>query len=404
MYYGPDVNQPPLLPIQERKFPKSVNSEHNGELVNYMVNPSEKINRLLSLDVFRGLTIVGMILVNSPGNNTAYAWLKHATWNGCTLADLVFPFFLFIVGVSIAISFSQSKIRTPLNELIVKIIRRSLIIWLIGLLLNGFPHYDLATWRIYGVLQRIALCYLFASILFLTTRTRTQLFIFISLLIGYYLAMILIPVPGFGSANLSPNGNLAACIDRLLLNGHLYGKTYDPEGILSTLPAIATTLLGNLTGIWLLSKYTPMAKFWGMICAGIIAAIIGWIWGLWFPLNKNLWSSSFVLWTGGLGLILYALCYGLIEIRNLRRWSKPLEIFGINAIAAYVLHIMFLKLQNLIHISQQGSSVNLRIYITEHLFGWASLHNASLFYAISYVLFWLFILAILYRYKIFLKI
>lgn len=367
---------------------------------------SGKINRLLSLDVFRGFTIVGMILVNSPGNNTAYALLEHAAWNGCTLADLVFPFFLFIVGVSIAIAFSRVKIdaQIPLTDLLPRIVRRFLIIFVIGLLLNGFPHYDIATWRIYGVLQRIAFCYAIASILFLTTSTRTQVFVFIALLVGYWLAMILIPVPGFGASNLSPAGNLAAYIDRLVLNGHLYGKTYDPEGILSTFPAIATTLLGNLTGIWLLSKYKPMTKFWGMIFAGVIAAAIGWVWGWWFPINKNLWSSSFVLWTGGLGLCLYGLCYWLIEIKNWRRWSKPFEIFGINAIAAYVLHIMFLKLQNLIHISANGSTTNLRLYITDHLFGWASLQNASLLYAISYVLFWLLVLGILYRCKIFIKI
>lgn len=362
--------------------------------------------RLLSLDVFRGLTIVGMILVNSPGNNTAYAWLEHAHWNGCTFADLVFPFFLFIVGVSLVYAFSKRlEFGSVSTKLFYKILQRSCIIFALGLLLNGFPYYDLSTLRILGVLQHIALCYFFASLLFLMTSWRIQASIFVVILIGYWLIMTLVHVPSYGAGNLTPDGNLAAYVDRSVLLGHLYHPTYDPEGILSTFPALATTLLGNLTGVWLLTKNSKRSKALGMVLAGTIALALGWLWSFWFPINKNLWTSSFVLWTGGLALYLLAFCYWLIEIVNWRRWCKPFEIFGINALAAYILHIMLLKIQNRIPMQlADGSMSNMRLYITEHLFSWVPAQTASLLYACSYVLFWLLILGILYRFKIFIKV
>lgn len=364
--------------------------------------------RLLSLDVFRGITIACMILVNSPGNQTAYAWLHHSVWDGCTLADLVFPFFIFIVGVSLVFSLSKQLAHdVSLREIIFKVTKRTLIIFLIGLFLNAFPrHFDFETLRVFGVLQRIAICYFLASILFLTTRIRTQALITGGLLIIYWLIMTRIPVPGFGANNLTPAGNLAAYIDRLLFSTpHLYGKVFDPEGILSTLPALATALLGNLTGAWLLSKNNKIKKLIGMLIAGLTASALGWIWGYWFPINKALWTSAYVLWTGGLALLLLALCYWLLELKMWRSWSKPFAIFGTNAIAAYFLHIFFLKIQAMIHIPRMdGSPGNLRIYITEHLFGWTTLQTASLLYAVSYTLFWLLILSVLYRKKIFFKI
>jgi predicted acyltransferase len=364
------------------------------------------INRLLSLDVFRGMTIAGMILVNSPGNNTSYAWLEHSTWDGCTPADLVFPFFLFILGVSLVFSLSSCLERGMSNgKIVIKILKRTAIIFALGLVLNGFPHYDFSTIRIPGVLQRIAICYCFAALIFLTTRFSIQILITASLLIGYWMIMTLIPIPGFGADDLSKAGNVAAYLDRIFLLGHTYRPEYDPEGILSTLPAIATTLLGCITGTGLLSKYTARKKLLGMYVIGILALITGWLWGMWFPINKALWTSSFVLWTGGLALCLLALCYWLIEIRQWRSWSKPFEIFGTNALAAYFLHILFLKIQNLVHIQNAlGKTHNLRLVITDHLFGWASAQNASLLYAVGYMLFWLLIMTVLYRRKIFIRI
>lgn len=373
------------------------------------MNTFQRSPRLLSLDVFRGLTIVLMILVNSPGNDTSYRLLEHSVWNGCTLADLAFPFFLFIVGVSLVFSLSKATAKgASFRTLISKIFKRAVIIFSIGLFLNAFPyHFNFDTVRYFGVLQRIAVCYFFAAILFLTTSMRVRLVIMLSLLFGYWLLMTYIPVPGFGAGNLSQEGNLAAYLDRLVFSSvHLYQKIFDPEGFLSTLPALATTLFGTLTGDWLLSKnHTQAHKILGLTSIGLLAACIGWLWGLSFPINKGLWTSTFVLWTGGLALLLLAAFYYIIEIKKITAWSKPLEIFGLNAIAAYFLHIFFLKIQAMIHIPRlNGSPGNLRIYISEHLFSLVSLKNASLLYACSYVVFWLVVLTILYRKKIFIKI
>jgi predicted acyltransferase len=362
--------------------------------------------RLLSLDVFRGITIAVMILVNSPGNRTAYPFLKHAIWDGCHFADLVFPSFLFIVGVSLVFSFSKLKGQVVSKGMLIeKIVKRSVIIFLIGLFLNIFPHFDLSSFRITGVLQRIAICYMAAATLFLTTRVRTQALIVGVLLIGYWLLLMWVPAPGFNAWDLSPQGNLAGYIDRSLLSGHMYKWVTDPEGLLSTLPAIATTLLGNLTGVWLRSGASKQVKLLGLIAAGIAALGLGWVWSFWFPINKALWTSSFVMWTAGFALCLLAVLYGVIEIKHRRAWSKPFEILGVNAIAAYFLHIFFLKVQQLIPLQlPDGSMGNLRLFITAHLFGWASLEMASLLYAVSYVLFWLLVLWMLYRRNIFIKI
>jgi predicted acyltransferase len=362
--------------------------------------------RLLSLDVFRGLTIIGMILVNSPGNQTSYHLLNHSVWNGCTPADLVFPFFVFIVGVSLVFSLTNSlKKGATFKDLFFKIVNRTIIIFFIGLFLNAALHFHMEKLRIPGVLQRIALCYFFGSILFLTTRVRTQVFIFVGLLVGYWVVMTKIPVSGFGAGDLSEKGNLASYIDRMIFTSkHMYLTMSDPEGILSTFPAVASTLLGMLTGSWLLTVRSSEQKCVVMVLAGLSALVIGWIWGYWFPINKALWTSTFVLWTGGLALLLLAVCYWLLDIKEWTSWSKPLEIFGVNALAAYFLHIFFLKVQANIHIPRvDGTPGNLRFFITEHLYGWASLKNASLFYALTYIVFWLFILWILYRKKIFIR-
>ncbi|WED44444.1 acyltransferase family protein [Legionella cardiaca] len=368
-----------------------------------MIDTEKKTSRLLSLDVFRGLTIALMILVNSPGNSTVYGFLEHSEWNGCTLADVVFPFFIFIVGVSLVLSLTKSKaVGLTFKELLPKILRRTFIIFLLGLFLNAFPyHFDFETLRFFGVLQRIAICYLVCALLFLTTRITTQFIILITLLVGYWLLMTFIPVPGYGTNNLTPQGNLAAYVDRLIFSSaHLYGKFYDPEGLLSTLPAIATGLIGNLAGFWLISRRKPSVQITGMVIAGVLCSIAGILWGLWFPINKSLWTSSYVLWTGGLALLILGFCYWLIDIKGWKKWSKPFEIFGVNALTAYFLHVFFIKIQIMVVIPPG----NLRSYLTEHLFGWASSVNASLLYALSYTLFWLLILTVLYRNKIFIKI
>jgi len=367
---------------------------------------AEPSKRLESLDVFRGLTIAGMILVNSPGNDTSYWPLDHAPWHGLTPTDLVFPFFVFIVGISLVFSLSRKLDggASP-SALFAQVLKRTLIIFALGLLLNGFPHYDLTSIRILGVLQRIALCYFFGSVFFLWTTLAVQIGAIGVILVGYWWLMTHLQVPGFPIGDLTKEGNFAAYIDRALLAGHMYRPVYDPEGLLSTLPAIATVLFGNLAGFWLRAPGAPARKATGCIQGGIVFLLSGWKWGQYFPINKALWTSSYVLVTTGLALLAFGICYWLIEIQGWKTWSKPFEIFGTNAILAYVLHVFFLKVQNRILLTRPaGTSINLRFYLSEHLFGWASPENASLGYALLYTLFWFVILWILYRRKIIIKI
>ncbi|MGO9518813.1 MAG: acyltransferase family protein [Candidatus Korobacteraceae bacterium] len=300
--------------------------------------------RLVSLDVFRGATIAAMILVNNPGSRAAYGPLKHARWNGWTPTDLIFPFFLFIVGVSLVFSFASRLRRGDSRRtLLLHTLRRSATIFAIGLLLNGPPHFTLTTWRIPGVLQRIAIAYLAAALITLYARTNARIAWIASLLIGYWALMRFVPVPGYGTPNvdiplLHPNANLAAYVDRNLMFGHLWEGTRDPEGVLSTLPAIATALCGVLTGEWLRSRRNQKQKAAGMLIAGVAGIGAGELWGIWFPINKNLWTSSYVLFTAGCALVCLASCYWAVDVKLLRGWwTRPFVIFGTNAIAAYVI-------------------------------------------------------------------
>ena len=209
--------------------------------------------------------------------------------------DLVFPFFLFIVGVAIPLAFGR-RVETggTKRDLYLKVIRRSLIIFALGLFLNGFPYFDFSEIRIPGVLQRIAVCYFFASLIFLTTRWRTQLIIAIALLLLYWFLMTNVPAPGFAAGDLSKEGSLASWIDRVVFGNHVWrqAKVYDPEGLLSTIPAIATTLFGVLTGHWLRSERTALEKLAGLFVGGAVCVMIGWSWNAFFPINKALWTSS----------------------------------------------------------------------------------------------------------------
>ncbi|HKC65219.1 MAG TPA: heparan-alpha-glucosaminide N-acetyltransferase domain-containing protein, partial [Pyrinomonadaceae bacterium] len=293
--------------------------------------------RMLSLDVFRGITIAGMVLVNNPGTWSSIYWpLEHAEWDGWTPTDLIFPFFLFIVGISITLAFAR-RVESGSNEreLILKVIKRSLVIFALGLFLNGFPYFHLASIRIPGVLQRIAVCYLFASLIFIKTNWRTQAVIAGALLLLYWILMTVVPVLIFGAADLSKEGNLGAHVDRWLLGPHIWkqGVVYDPEGLLSTIPAIATTLCGILTGHWLRSRRSQLEKVGGLFFAGACAVAVGWAWHFFFPINKSLWTSSYVVFTAGMALELLAVCYWLVDIKGYKRWAKPFIIFGVNALA-----------------------------------------------------------------------
>jgi predicted acyltransferase len=364
--------------------------------------------RMLSLDAFRGITIAGMILVNNPGSWEAiYSPLEHAAWHGWTPTDLVFPFFLFIVGVSITLALGRrAESGGSKRDLYVKIVKRTLIIFALGLALTAFPYNDAAGFRIPGVLQRIAVCYFFASVIFLNTRWRAQAAIAAALLIVYWAAMKLIPVPGFGAGNLEMAGNLAAYVDRSVLGKHTWKPLYDPEGILSTVPAIATTLAGVLTGHLLRTRREPVEKVAAMFVAGVACVVAGWAWNFCFPVNKALWTSSYVLLMAGFALQMLAVCYWLIDIKGYRAWAKPFLIFGSNALAVYFLSEAFVRTVDAFGFkTADGRETNLLALIYEKLFApLASPLNSSLMFAVCTVLFWLGVLTILYRRRIFIRV
>ncbi len=368
-------------------------------------------SRLVSLDVFRGLTIAGMVLVNNPGSWAHIYWpLEHAEWNGWTPTDLIFPFFLFIVGVAIPLALGRRVDEGGRKrDLYWKIIKRALIIFALGEFLAGFPYFHLSTMRIPGVLQRIAVCYLFASFIFLKTKPRTQAIIALALLVVYWLLMTHVHAPGYATGDLSKEGSLASYIDRSVFGRHVWSqaKVYDPEGILSTMGALATTLFGVLAGNHLrCSTRTQFEKVAGLFVAGMICVVIGWAWNPFFPINKGLWTSSYVFLTGGMALQLLAFCYWLIDIKNYRAWSKPFVVFGVNAIVLFVGTGIMARLMGLIRLpTSDGKGISLQGWIYQHLFlSWAQPINASLAFAIVFNLLWLGLMWILYWRKIFIKI
>ena len=367
--------------------------------------PRSESQRLVSLDVFRGITIAGMVLVNNPGTWAHIYWpLQHAQWHGWTPTDLVFPFFLFIVGVAITLAFAtRVEIGGSKRELYLKVIKRSLIIFALGLFLNGFPHFDFSVLRIPGVLQRIAVCYLLASLIFLNTRIAVQIAITVGLLILYCVLVNYVPAPGYAAGDLTKEGSLPSFVDRVVFGKHVWSqaKVYDPEGLLSTIPALATTLLGVLTGHWLRTEKTRYEKAAGMFVAGAICTALGWAWNSFFPINKALWTSSYVLFTGGLALQFLGLCYWLIDIKGYRKWARPFEIFGVNAIALYVGAGLMADLFGLIRVG----NTRLGGWIYNNAFAsWLSPIDASLAFAISFVLVWLFLMWLLWRRRIFIKV
>ena len=385
----------------------------------------ERPGRLISLDVFRGATIAAMILVNDPGSwSHIYPPLEHAEWNGWTPTDLIFPFFLFIVGVSMTLSFA-SRIARGLTRraLIVHVVRRSVLIFVIGLFLNGFPDFDFSSIRIMGVLQRIALCYLVAGLLYLFTfqrepvpqhpagvraNIRVTAAVAIALLIGYWALMTFVPVPGYGAGHLGKDDNLGAYVDRTLMGGHLWSEsvTWDPEGLLSTLPAIASLLIGILAGEWLRSDRRAQRKALGLAAAGLALMIAGLLIHPYFPINKNLWTSSFVLFTGGFAMLALAVCYWIIDVRAWRAWTAPFLVFGMNAILAYALAALVSEVStDFDFLNFHGHETTLHGWIYDKYFvPHASPVNASLAFAIFFVLVIFALLWPFYRGKLFLRI
>lgn len=354
-------------------------------------------DRLASLDAFRGLTIAGMILVNTPGSwDHVYAQLRHAEWHGCTMTDLIFPFFLFIVGVAMTFSLPRRMESGDRGGLGLRILRRAAVIFGLGLLLAGFPDFDLADLRVVGVLQRIALVYMLCAWMVLATSRRAQAWIATVLLLGYWGAMVLIPVPGSGAGVLTPAGNLAAWVDRWLVPGSMYRGTWDPEGLFSTIPALGTTLAGVFTGYWIRSGRDRRRIAGGMAVAGAAGAFAGLVWHQWFPINKNLWTSSYVVFTAGAALLVLALCYWLIDVRGWRRWAEPAIVYGLNPLAIYVLSSLIAKL---------FARIGFTAWAYETLFlPWLSPVNASLAFAALWVVLWWAFAALLCRKRIFVRI
>jgi len=320
----------------------------------------------------------------------------------------VFPSFLFIVGVAMAFSFpSRMSAGQTRSTLLKHAAWRGVVLFGAGLLLNGLgSRYHLDHWRVYGVLQRIAICYVITAALELWTGWRAQIAVAISCLAVYWILMRYVPVPGFGVPTrdiplLDPDRNLVAWLDRKLLMGHLYEGTRDPEGFISTIPAIATSLLGLLTGKWLRMQYATRVKTLGMIGAGMAAIIVGKVMDVWFPINKKLWTSSYVVFTAGLALICLAFCYWIVDAWRHRGWTWPILVFGTNAIAAYVFSELLAILLN--GVSVAGNTLQGHIYASVFA-PLPSPANASLLYALSYVMLCWIVMAVLHRRRIFLKI
>lgn len=309
-------------------------------------------NRLLSLDLLRGLTIAFMILVNNNGDFGAAYWpLLHSRWNGCTPTDVVFPTFLFIIGITTVISTSSRLSRgVPKQQLFLQIVRRSVILFLLGVLVNSFPFFNLHTMRFFGILPRISVCYFVVATLYLCSQGwRDKLALFIAIIIGYWILLRFVPVPGYGVPThdvpfMDPLHNLAFWVDRSLFSAsHLSNGTFDLTGLGSTLPSIATTLLGVLTAQWLRTSHSFTKKVRNIALAGIAAVVLGRLWNITFPINKQLWTSSFVLFVGGISMLLLALFMWLVDRRPESRLNRfrslgdtALLVFGTNAIAAYV--------------------------------------------------------------------
>ncbi|MBE9127147.1 MULTISPECIES: acyltransferase family protein [unclassified Coleofasciculus] len=369
--------------------------------------------RLTSLDAFRGIAIMGMILVNMAGlAEQTYPPLLHADWHGCTFADLVFPFFLFIVGVAMPFSLQKyTQGNQPRLILYWRILRRSAILFALGLFLNGFWNYDWSTIRLMGILQRISLAYLFAALAVLNLPRRGQWVLAILLLVGYWMAMSLIPVPGYGAGNLTREGNFGAYIDRFIIGtAHLYkGDNFnsmgDPEGLFSTIPAVVTVLLGYFTGEWLRNQPQKSYTSMNLVLMSLSSLVIGQVWDFWLPMNKKLWTSSYVLFTAGWALLVLAACYELIEVRQRKNWGKPFEIMGVNAIFAFIASVLLIKIMVKTHIGTGEDALTTYTWIYDHLFAsWAGGMNGSFVFAVVTVGFWWGVLYGMYRLGWFLKI
>ncbi|EIA08733.1 acyltransferase family protein [Flavobacterium frigoris] len=426
--------------------------------------------RIISLDVLRGITIMMMVLVNNPGSwDNVFAPLEHANWNGCTPTDLVFPFFIFVLGAAIPLAILTKELN---QQSFLKILTRSLRIISLGLFLGfygkieifnlvGYPlliskliitgivayillgnfkqkiKFSLVLTlffvfvflafsgitaynevRLPGVLQRIGIVYFFTSLVYLKTEIKGQIIIIGLLLVGYWATMTLIPVPDFGPANLNKGTNLAGWIDNLLLKNHLwsFSKTWDPEGILSTIPAIASGIIGLLVGQLLNSSLAKKEKGLKMFGAGLALVISGLIWNEFFPLNKSLWTSSFVLYTAGFATLFLAAFYYAIDIKGYKNWTKPILVWGVNPMIVFFLSgilprvLSSIKITNPVYTTGNLNEIPEQIGLQEYLNRFWILPYfdepklASLIWALLNILFWSGVLWYFYKKNLFFKV
>jgi len=367
--------------------------------------------RLCALDVFRGATIAGMLVVNTPGSwDHVYAPLLHAPWNGWTYTDTIFPFFLFIVGVSMAFSYSrriaQGRSR---RDLLLHTLWRASVIVSLGLGLNflSFLLLHREHMRIPGVLQRIGVCVLLAALPYLILGKRGLLPTATVLLAGYWVLMRFVPVPGYGAGRLDAQGNLAAYVDRAVLGAHTWKHDpgWDPEGLLSTLPAVATTLLGIAAGQLLRSRLEWRKKVAWLAAGGIVALCAGLLWAKTFPINKNLWSSSYSLFMSGLAGICLALCVWIVDLRGWKGWATPFLWLGRNAIALFVGSVLVTLLLLAVKFpGSDGKSDSLYRTIYRTVFDhFADPRLASLLFALTFCAVWIGVGGFLYRRRVFIK-
>lgn len=368
-------------------------------------------HRLLSLDVFRGITIFFMLIVNNPGSwGHIYPAFKHAKWHGFGGADWIFPFFLFIIGFAIPISFEKYLLKGNSKlSLIRKIIIRSLFLFMFGIFLNGFPDFNWDTIRIPGVLQRISLVYFFSAILSLFIERKLTITLFISFLLLHWYLLTQIPVPPFGKPSLEIGKNLAGWIDYSIFPNHLWvhSKTWDPEGILGTISSIATCLFGVYYGkIFLIHKKFTVEQFYFGFFLGILLVSLSFLWDIVFPINKSLWTGSFVLLNSGLAIICLHLLYQQMDVE--KKWNslRIFEIFGVNALGAFFLSSLGSKVLNIpFLVNAQAKEISLKTYLFNQFFiTYFSPYNASLCWAILYTFFWFGIFSILYKRKIIFKL
>jgi predicted acyltransferase len=394
-------------------------TEKQTTAVNPALAEKSPIKRLLALDVVRGITIAFMIMVNNNGGPGSWHFMNHASWNGLTPTDLVFPTFVFVVGVSVVFATDARLARgTARAQLARHTAIRTMVLIILGIIVNSFPFFHLAHMRFYGVLQRIAVCYLVVGLFYLwDQRASTKWVALAGCLIGYWILVRWVPIPGIGMPGrdvpfMDVEKNLVSWLDQQVFPYHLYlyspdHNVRDPEGLLSDLPAIGTALMGILAGIWLRSKRSVGTKTAGLAIASLCSLVVGYLWSLEFPLNKNMWTSSFVLVAGGYSLAVLTFAHFTVEQMNWRKgWTWPWLVFGSNAIAAYMFSELVPGILYNIHVTgPNGKPTELLSWIAMNTVAHIpNPHWAAFAFSVSFTAFCFIPVWILYRMKIFLKI